>query len=284
MNIIISLLAVLLHTCYADRLVIDAPSSIQLENQDAEFDSNEVSGLVTYLMGFSSSWNRYIQGFSTDMMKAPKANLFISVLDENFSAKNFQKENSFVINNSNNIIPSMQELHDGIIKNFGKKSLVIEDSLTNHPSMFKNWDGKNIIDLITILQSDPELTRLCSDTYPDSFKFILNKNNNWQSDIESIISSFKNLYKDDILVEILFTNANNQEVHSRQKRHTTDSSEIKGLVEPNKRDQIIALNLCIWTTFFIFVVVLFTSYSIWFMDPGMDSIIYKTTNFRIKSD
>merc|ERR1719427_2372142 len=102
-------------------------------------------------MGFSSSWNRYIQGFSTDMMKAPKANLFISVLDEN--------------------------------------------SLTNHPSMFKNWDGKNIIDLITILQSDPELTRLCSDTYPDSFKFILNKNNNWQSDIESIVSSFKNLYK-----------------------------------------------------------------------------------------
>merc|ERR1712168_564288 len=214
-------------------------------------------------MSFTSSWNKYIPGISIDMMKPPKANLFISVLDENFSAKIFQKENSFVINNPNNIMPGLQELHDGLIKNFGKKSLVIDGSLTNHPEMFKDWEG-GIFDLITILQSNP---KLCSDSYPDSFKFILRKNDDLQSDIKKIVSSFKKLYKEDILVEILFTNAKNLEVHSRQKRHTTDASEIKGLVEPNKNDQIIALNL-----------------SIWFMDPGMDSIIYKTTNFRIKSD
>merc|ERR1719354_732533 len=175
-------------------------------------------------MSFSSSWSKFIQGISVDPLKPAKANLFITVLDESFSKKLFQQENSFVVNNQNQILPSLQELNDEIIKSFGEKSLVIDESLTNQPSVFKNWNGENIKSLIKILQSN---NKFCSDSYPDSFKLTLKE---------------------------------------------------------NKNDQIIALNLCIWTTFFIFVVVLFTSYSIWYMDPGFDSIIYKTTNYRIKSD
>merc|ERR1719354_152021 len=183
-------------------------------------------------MSFSSSWSKFIQGISVDPLKPAKANLFITVLDESFSKKLFQQENSFVVNNPNQILPSLQELNDEIIKNFREKSLVIDESLTNKPSIFKN------------------------------------------------------LYENDIIVEILFTSGNKPEVYSRSRRDTDEPAkeQPKGLVEPNKNDQIIALNLCIWTTFFIFVVVLFTSYSIWYMDPGFDSIIYKTTNYRIKSD
>ena len=54
-------LTVLIHTCCADRLIIDAPSSITLDNADAVF-SNDISGMITYLMSFSSSWSKFIQG------------------------------------------------------------------------------------------------------------------------------------------------------------------------------------------------------------------------------
>ena len=53
---------VFIHTCFADRLIIDAPSSITLDNADAIFNSNEISGMITYLMSFSSSWSKFIQG------------------------------------------------------------------------------------------------------------------------------------------------------------------------------------------------------------------------------
>jgi len=283
MRIVLVVLAVFIHTCFADRLIIDAPSSITLDNADAIFNSNEISGMITYLMSFSSSWSKFIQGISVDPLKPAKANLFITVLDESFSKKLFQQENSFVVNNPNQILPSLQELNDEIIKNFGEKSLVIDESLTNKPSIFKNWNGENIKSLIKILQSN---NKFCSDSYPDSFKFTLKENENLKNEIEDIVSSFKKLYENDIIVEILFTSGNKPEVYSRSRRDTDEPAkeQPKGLVEPNKNDQIIALNLCIWTTFFIFVVVLFTSYSIWYMDPGFDSIIYKTTNYRIKSD
>merc|ERR1719317_277790 len=88
-------------------------------------------------MSFSSSWSKFIQGISVDPLKPAKANLFITVLDESFSKKLFQQENSFVVNNPNQISPSLQELNDEIIKNFGEKSLVIDESLTNQPSVFK---------------------------------------------------------------------------------------------------------------------------------------------------
>merc|ERR1719457_190289 len=206
-------------------------------------------------MSFSSSWSKFIQGISVDPLKPAKANLFITVLDESFSKKLFQQE----------------------------KSLVIDESLTNQPSVFKNWNGENIKSLIKILQSN---NKFCSDSYPDSFKFTLKENKNLKNEIKDIVSSFKKLYENDIIVEILFTSGNKPEVYSRSRRDADEPAkeQPKGLVEPNKNDQIIALNLCIWTTFFIFVVVLFTSYSIWYMDPGFDSIIYKTTNYRIKSD
>jgi len=282
MRIVLAVLAVLIHTCCADRLIIDAPSSITLDNADAVF-SNDISGMITYLMSFSSSWSKFVQGISVDPLKPAKANLFITVLDESFSKKLFKQENSFDVYNPNQILPSLQELNDEITKNFGENSLVIDESLTNHPSTFKNWNGKNLNDLIKILQSNNEF---CSDSYPDSFKFTLKANENLKNEIEDIVSKFKALYKNDIIVEVLFTNANKPEVYRRSRRDADENADEQptGLVKPNNDDQIIKLNLCFWTIFFIFVVVLFTSYSIWFMDPGFDSIIYKTTNYRIKSD
>jgi len=283
MRITLAVLAVLIHTCCADRLIIDAPSSITFDNADVVFGSNDISGLITYLMSFSSPWNKLFSGISVNLMRPAKANLFITVLDENFSEKIFQQENSFVVNNPNHLLPSLHELNDAITKNFGEDSLVVDESLTNHPAIFENWNGENINSLIKTLQLN---TEFCSDSSPDSFKFTLKAKKNLKNEIEDIVSSFKALYKNDIIVEILFTNANKQEVHSRPRRDTDEPSDEQpdGLVEPNKSDQIIALNLCIWTTFFIFVVVLFTSYSIWYMDPGFESIIYKTTNYRTKSD
>merc|ERR1719206_492961 len=143
-------------------------------------------------MSFSSSWSKFIQGISVDPLKPAKANLFITVLDESFSKKLFQQENSFVVNNPNQILPSLQELNDEIIKNFGEKSLVIDESLTNQPSIFKNWNGENIKSLIKILQSN---NKFCSDSYPDSFKFTLKENKNLKNEIEDIVSSFKKIIR-----------------------------------------------------------------------------------------
>jgi len=54
---------------------------------------------------------------------------------------------------------------------------------------------------------------------------------------------------------------------------------------PSYSDQYSAIfNICLWFMIIFAITLLFIAWSIWFMDPGRDSIIYRMTSTRLKRE
>lgn len=56
---------------------------------------------------------------------------------------------------------------------------------------------------------------------------------------------------------------------------------VTGKVDKN---YAVFFNIILWTMIFLALTVAAVSYSLWTMDPGRDSIIYRMTSQRIKKD
>nr|CAB3224547.1 renin receptor-like [Phallusia mammillata] len=108
--------------------------------------------------------------------------------------------------------------------------------------------------------------------------------------IPEFTASFNKLYDNQLLAEVNIAGEVKREFlqvrRTRSLMATADVAEVlEGFVEePVMAEYAIYINIAIWITVAIALAVLGSSYFIWFMDPGRDSIIYRMTTQRMKLD
>lgn len=74
---------------------------------------------------------------------------------------------------------------------------------------------------------------------------------------------------------------------TRAKRQAKANDDEKRIVNPAEfyRDQYPAIfNILFWLTLILAIVIYAIAYNMWYMDPGLDSVIYRMTSQRIKKD
>jgi len=115
----------------------------------------------------------------------------------------------------------------------------------------------------------------------------------WNCFFFQFISSVNDLYNGRLLAEINLAESSSHSFQQvRQRRSVSAFSDpsvinetvITNLAEPNNPELAIVINIVVWVVVGIALAVLATSYFIWFMDPGRDSIIYRMTTQRMKAD
>lgn len=106
--------------------------------------------------------------------------------------------------------------------------------------------------------------------------------------------SFNQLYSERLLSELRITHfvgrsfgdASVRHVRSLQSTDTNsnDTAPIKNVVSPLPEDYPVVVNLTFWVVVVFALATLASSYGIWYMNPGWDSVIYRMTSQRLKSD
>ena len=110
------------------------------------------------------------------------------------------------------------------------------------------------------------------------------------------MKSLKELYDGNLLSEVRVCQYNNERTFSRHKRavvaNTTTPATATTATPPatmipdvlNDEDYAIVINISVWISVIMALAVLAGSYSLWFMDPGEDNIVYRMTMQRMKTD
>ena len=106
------------------------------------------------------------------------------------------------------------------------------------------------------------------------------------------IESVDETYNGKLLSQVRTCVANQEKVFSRQRRAaplatgnaSTPNGTMAGMQELRTADFAIIMNIGIWVGVVIALAVLAASYTLWFMDPGRDNIVYRMTMTRMKSD
>ena len=107
------------------------------------------------------------------------------------------------------------------------------------------------------------------------------------------IQSVDETYNGKLLSEVRTCVANQEKVFSRQRRAAplatnkfafANNGTMTGMKELRDPEFAIIINISIWVGVVIALAVLAASYTLWFMDPGRDNIVYRMTMTRMKSD
>ncbi|XP_045199506.2 renin receptor-like [Mercenaria mercenaria] len=106
--------------------------------------------------------------------------------------------------------------------------------------------------------------------------------------LHKMTEQFKILYKDNVVVEILMVNPPSDQL-IRKVRSLKAAEETKNVTGHNLAADVdemypVTFNICLWLMILLAIAVFGVCYSIWNMDPGRDSIIYRMTTTRLKKD
>lgn len=178
----------------------------------------------------------------------------------------------------------------------------LNTSLTSDLSLM--GELQMIQDVLKTVEGDEKLMK--SQT-PDFYSFMIGglprvadkhgKQSTQSQDASTLVSDFlnkmteqlKTLYKDNVVVEVLA-------VHSPHDNLIRKSRSLKAVEETKKNvtgynlamdyDEMypVTFNICLWLMILLAITVFGVCYSIWNMDPGRDSIIYRMTTTRLKKD
>jgi len=111
--------------------------------------------------------------------------------------------------------------------------------------------------------------------------------------LQVFIQSIDEAYNGKLLSEVRTCVLNQEKVFSRQRRAAplatnkfvfANNGTMTGMQELRTADFAIIINIGIWVGVVIALAVLAASYTLWFMDPGRDNIVYRMTMTRMKSD
>lgn len=150
----------------------------------------------------------------------------------------------------------------------------------------------------------PEIAKEIVCSHPTSY-YVINMGDDkstLESDIQTTVDAFKtSCGKDEIVAFLLSTNKH--QIVKRQTRVKSPKEEKQPLkqvtvvnnndndnkVVTNKAefysDQYPAMfNLLFWTSLILGIAIFSITYSMWSMDPGLDTVIYRMTSQRIKKD
>jgi len=340
-------LAVLVSLSSADELLmVKKPNGIhlsQLSEEDHHLTNSEVPHFITYLMGFTTEWNRQLKGVSVDLFSVPKANLLVNIHKPSEVEMNFDNILTYKVENLLHEAVTLQETNEAIEKFHGSKSIILDlesqgqdiSLHTQQKPMFNGLpttvmqmkkhlndsdfkhDGFNHdeeIDFMFI--SEVEMLReiltkmnankeVINDESQDSFLISLtsldklaNKYGSNSSKVikaaellEDFVSVFINkmsqLYHDKLLVEVQLSGPvkhHFDEVVKRRMRRSATWSSPSNYKALNDPDHAVTLNIVVWISILLAISVTAISYGIWFMDPGLDSVIYRMTNHRMKTE
>ncbi|OWF49195.1 renin receptor-like isoform X2 [Mizuhopecten yessoensis] len=106
--------------------------------------------------------------------------------------------------------------------------------------------------------------------------------------IHKITEDFRNLYKDNVVVEVLTLTP--QGGYVRKARSLKATAEATGasselnLSKDYDQDYPSVFNIILWFMIIMAIVLFAVCYGMWNMDPGRDSIIYRMTTTRLKKD
>lgn len=92
----------------------------------------------------------------------------------------------------------------------------------------------------------------------------------------------------DNLLALVWNNVSFADLHERTKRQAPGSKDAGNSIAEEAvfyRDQYPAIfNIIFWTGLILAIAVFAITYNMWFMDPGLDTVIYRMTSQRIKKD
>ncbi|XP_076454294.1 renin receptor-like [Babylonia areolata] len=111
--------------------------------------------------------------------------------------------------------------------------------------------------------------------------------------IDVVTKDFKQLYKDNVVVEVLSVPAP-QKTLVRKARSLLEQGPVTTPASTIKKDYNLAwdyhddfpamFNIILWLTVVLAIAVFVIAYGMWNIDPGRDSIIYRMTSQRLKKD
>lgn len=109
---------------------------------------------------------------------------------------------------------------------------------------------------------------------------------------QHVTAGLKQLYDDNIVIELVTLPAGSQKPPSRHSRSLLADKKKKSEDKKNplnraprySKDYPVIFHILLWSSLGLGLCVWFTSYAIWYMDPGRDSIIYRMTSQRMKRD
>ncbi|XP_071084453.1 renin receptor-like [Haliotis cracherodii] len=156
-------------------------------------------------------------------------------------------------------------------------------TMTENPSMVKNKTPDLFSFTIYGLRNVADKHGLKSEQTKDATKMV--------SDfVDHVTDHFKSLYKDNVVVEVL--SAAPQKGHVRKVRSlmaTTPApskpkSNSMNLADDYSQEYPAIFNIILWMMVVLAIAVYAIVYGMWYMDPGVDSIIYRMTSQRLKKD
>lgn len=245
--------------------IVEAPSYLTFNYNKGTLSFGDFKKLLVNVVGYSTREEVSWQGLvNTDALKFPNAiMLFIAnskLIDMDlFSSKNIQ-------------IDQDEEINTDTFN-------YLKDAFKNKGNLIKpeNLDEKLETTSDCISQMNPEV-------------YVFNVTNVDNQGLIKVIDEKKTEYRkrcsSDLLVFLL---THSDAVVKRSKRQAqdtsvSDSGKITNLAEFYSDQYPAMFNLLFWTSLFIALAVFGISYGMWFMDPGLDTVIYRMTSQRIKKD
>lgn len=253
---------------------VQRPSYLNVDYSASTLPLSDLKILLLSTLGFSVKKNIQWSGLtSTDPFSTPKATLIFLVDDSTFDVSQFSTNSLKIYQNTS---ADFEYLHHYFDQTFSSPNYVqtFNELTTTFPTLSNDCDNTN--SKLAYIFNVP--SSASSDV------------NSLTSSIGNIISVFNSQCEDQNLLVMLLTVDESLQVHKRSVRQANPSvtgttQDMALNVATFYNDQYPAIfNLFFWITLAIAVAIYGISYSMWNMDPGLDTVIYRMTSQRIKKD